>query len=70
MYAVGVAVAVHYMRKYEPESETPAQPSRDCYRLDGTGRLVNSAHDGLHYGLDQKRLIESSIGQAEPHRHR
>jgi hypothetical protein len=67
---VGAAVAVDDVGKYEPQPETLAQPSRDCDRLDGTGRLVNSAHNGLHHDLAQKRRIESSIGEAVPHRHR
>ena len=66
---VGAAGAVDDMREYEPQSETLAQARRDDDRVHGAGRLVNGAHDGLHYGLAQKRRIESSIGQAEAHRH-
>jgi hypothetical protein len=43
-----VGVTVNHVRKYEPESETLAQASRDRDCLDGTGGLVNCAHDGLH----------------------
>jgi hypothetical protein len=58
--AVGAAVAVDDVREYEPQSETLAQASRDCDRLGGTGGLVNSAHDGLHYRLAQKRRTDSA----------
>ena len=69
IYAVGTAVAVNDVREYEPQSERPAEARRDFDRLVGTGRLVNSAHDGLHYRLAQTRPTSSSIGHAEPHRY-
>jgi hypothetical protein len=43
------AVAVNDVRKHEPESETLAQASRDRDCLNGTGGLVNCAHDGSHH---------------------